>query len=293
MKAPPPLSPALAVPAVQLSGVVATAGARVLLQLEHLSLWPGERVALVGANGAGKSTLVALLAGLPLRGVVLQGEITVLGRRLWPAPAWRGAERRAWRAQVGLVQQQLHLVPRLSALDNVIAGALARPGLAPWRAWSRCYPRTLREEGLAALARLGLAERAGVRADRLSGGERQKVGVARLLLQRPRLLLADEPTSALDPASTREVLAVLNALAGPEAQAAGPAASAAQAGPATPGTLVSVVHHAGLLPALADRVIGLAGGRIAFDLPRPALDAARLRALYEAPEPETPVTPPP
>jgi phosphonate transport system ATP-binding protein len=245
-----------------LEGVRVVAGGRTLLEVEHFSVHAGERVALVGANGAGKSTLLALLAALALPGAVVQGRVEVLGRRVDPGATLSRAQWRAWRAEVGVLMQGLHLVPRLSALDNVLVGALARPGLPAWRSWARLYPGPLRAEGLQALAGLGLAAQAGQRSERLSGGERQKVAVARLALQRARLVLADEPTAALDPASTALVLAALQR-------------QAEQA------TLVSVVHDATLLPALADRVVGLAGGRIVFDRPRAALAANELRALYE------------
>jgi phosphonate transport system ATP-binding protein len=106
-----------------------------------------------------------------------------------------------------------------------------------------------------------MAERADMRADRLSGGERQKVGLARLKLQRPRLVLADEPTSALDPNATLDACRSLCATA----QGA---------------TLLSVVHNTDLLAPLADRVIGLANGEIVFDVPVHGITPQRLQALY-------------
>lgn len=255
-------SPAVLQPVVLLDDVQVRAGGRTLLSVEHFTVHAGERVALVGANGAGKSTLLALLAALALPGAQVSGRVQVLGRRVDPASPLTRAQWRAWRAEVGVLMQGLHLVPRLNALENVLVGALARPGLPAWRSWARLYPAPLRAEGLQALAGLGLAAQATQRTERLSGGERQKVAVARLALQRATLLLADEPTAALDPASTAAVLAELGRLA----EAA---------------TLISVVHDAALLPALADRVVGLAGGRIVFDRPRAVLDAAQLRDLYQ------------
>jgi phosphonate transport system ATP-binding protein len=224
------------------------------LQIRHLQISLGERIAIVGHNGAGKSTLLRLLSGFA---TPASGRVEVLGRVLdTPLPA---RSLRALRCEVGQIMQNLHPVERLSVLENVLIGCLGR--VRGWRGWTRCYPLGEVQAAESALREVGLIQRAATRADALSGGERQKVAIARLLMQRPRLILADEPTAALDPAAAREVCQLLVK------------ASAAA-------TLVSVVHSPALLPLLADRVIGMKNGSIAFDLPMAAVDSAGLDALY-------------
>ena len=238
------------------------AGGRVTLDLPHLVVRAGERVALVGPNGAGKSTLLRCLTGFALP---VAGDVRVLGRQMVPMPS--GAHVRQLRAEVAQVLQGLHLVQRLSALDNVLIGALGR--LCGWRSWLRCHRPQDVAEALSALDAVGLRDRAGARTDRLSGGERQKVAIARMLMQRPRLILADEPTASLDPAAAHEVCTLLRAAAGTA-------------------TLITVVHDASLLPRLADRVIGLRHGRLAFDRPLSQLGPDALPALYAAGNGPTP-----
>lgn len=179
-----------------------------------------------------------------------------------PLPA---SEVRLLRQNVGQVLQGLHLVGRLTALDNALIGALGR--VRGWRGWARCYPADEVERALAALHDVGMLARSQARADQLSGGERQKVAIARLLMQRPRLILADEPTAALDPAAAAEVCQLL--------------VRAAQGA-----TLVTIVHNPALLPVLAQRVIGLRQGRIAFDLPVGEVSDRQLLELYRPAAPD-------
>lgn len=238
--------------AIQLDGVVCALGDKLTLEIDRLRVGHGERVAIIGPNGAGKSSLLRMLSGFasPAR-----GSVTVLGRQL-VAP---GSELRNLRRELGQIHQGLHLVQRLSVLDNVLVGALGR--LSGWRTWTRCYRVADVEAAEACLRNVGLHDQAHTRVDRLSGGERQKVAIARMLMQRPRLILADEPTAALDPQAAAEVCALL--------------AAAAQGA-----TLVSVVHNPTLLPPLAERVVGLRDGRIAFDLPLAQVGAPELARLY-------------
>jgi phosphonate transport system ATP-binding protein len=243
--------------AIALQAVCCVAAERTLLDIASLRIGHGERVAIVGHNGAGKSTLLRLLNGFT---PATHGSLQVLGHDL--SQRLPTAELRRLRRQVGQIHQGLHLVGRLTALENVLIGSLGRIG--GWRSWLRCFPTDEVKQAEAALHAVGLLARAATRADRLSGGERQKVAIARLLVQRPALILADEPTAALDPAAAGEVCHLL-------AQAAAGA------------TLITVVHNPTLLPVLAERVIGLKQGRVAFDLPVAAVDDLTLMNLYRPP----------
>lgn len=222
-----------------------------------LSVAPGERVALVGPSGAGKSTLLGLAAGSIF---ATSGEVRVLGRD--PA-AISPAHLRALRARVGSVHQQLHLVPQASVLENVLMGALGRRSwlglaLAPFR------PRE-REAVAAVLDRVGIAGKMHQRLDGLSGGEQQRVAVARVLWQDPELVLADEPFSSIDPERSAQVVRLL--------------VEAARGR-----TLLLSTHQ--LEPVLPHfpRIVGLRAGRLLFDRPREAVTPDDLARLYQPEE---------
>lgn len=239
---------------ILLNDVCCQIGGQTILDIPTLTVAQGERVAVIGHNGAGKSTLFKVLTGF-MRPTY--GGVQVLGRSLdssLDARQWR-----LMRQEIGQVLQGLHLVGRLSVLDNVLIGALGRVG--GWRSWTRFFPQAEVQRAEAALQQVGMLARATARADQLSGGERQKVGVARVLMQSPRLILADEPTAALDPTAAAEICRLL-------------------VDAAVGATLLTVVHNPALLPVLADRVIGLRRGRVAFDLPTQQVSDKQLVALY-------------
>lgn len=241
-------------PCIILNNVCCQIDGQTLLDIPALTVAQGERVAVIGHNGAGKSTLFKVLTGFlqPTHGTV-----QVRGRSLTTIRNAR--EWRLLRREIGQVMQGLHLVGRLSALDNVLIGALGRVG--GWRSWTRFFPATEIQRAEAALQQVGMLARAATRADQLSGGEKQKIGVARMLMQSPRLILADEPTAALDPTAAAEVCQLLVAVA-------------------ADATLLTVVHNPALLPVLADRVIGLRQGKVAFDLPVSLVGDCQLVGLY-------------
>jgi phosphonate transport system ATP-binding protein len=216
----------------------------------------GELVAILGANGSGKSTALRCVVGLLEPDA---GSIELAGHALTEL---HGAELAAARRRAAMIFQQIHLVGRLTALDNVCCGALGR--LPTRRTLFRTlFPQEIREEAMACLARVGLAERAPERAGRLSGGQQQRVAVARALIQRPAILLADEPVSALDPAAADRVMQLLRDLAHVDGLA-----------------VAAVLHQPELARRYADRVIGIADGRIQFAVAAGDIDGAAVGDLY-------------
>lgn len=215
----------------------------------------GERIAIIGPSGAGKTTLLRLLAtGLKPD----SGRLSLLDEHPWAEGSYR---LRKLRARIGLVHQAPPLPPRQRVVTAVLAGRLGRWSLAR-SLLSLIYP--LDRSGAAeALARLDLADKLYVRCDQLSGGQLQRVGIARTLYQQPELILADEPVSAMDPVLAAHTLGVLNQ----EAQRRN-------------ATLVASLHAVDLALAHFPRIIGLRAGRILFDKPAEALRPEELTALY-------------
>ncbi|MGH7389052.1 MAG: phosphonate ABC transporter ATP-binding protein [Candidatus Rokuibacteriota bacterium] len=214
-----------------------------------------EAVFVIGSSGAGKSTLLRCINRLvePDGGSVkLDGvEITTLAGR---------ALRQARRA-MGMIFQEFNLVERLTVMENVLSGRLG--SVSAWRAWRRRFPPDAVEAAFRTLARVGLEGFENKRADALSGGQRQRVGIARALVQRPRILLVDEPTSSLDPRTSEAVMRLIVELAAEDGIPA----------------LVNI-HDVPLARAFARRVIGLRDGVIVYDGPEAGLTAGTLERIY-------------
>ncbi len=266
-------------------GLVHANGQRALRAVT-LAAGGGERIAIIGPSGAGKTSLLRILA-TSLRPT--EGRVSVLDANPWQAS---GPELKRLRARIGVVHQAPPIPPRQRAITAVLAGRL---GQWPWwkSAVSLLYPADIagpREQ----LARLDLADRLFERCDRLSGGQLQRVGVARVLYQRPDLLLADEPVSAMDPALADLTISQLHSEA------------------ATRGvTLVASLHAVDVALRWFPRIVGLRGGEIVFDLPAVKVTDGVLHDLYAsetgtlptqdnqpmhmppAPEPGLKIVPPP
>ncbi|MEM7152563.1 MAG: ATP-binding cassette domain-containing protein [Myxococcota bacterium] len=225
----------------------------------RLEIPRGQVVALIGASGSGKTTLLRVLAGLqePTR-----GEVEVLGD---DPMASSGAARRRLRRDVGLMMQRDNLVEGLRVFHNVIMGRLGhwstvRSLLA--RVWPRRAEIALAHD---ALQRVELGSRLWDWPTQLSGGEQQRVALARLVVQAPKLWLADEPAAGLDPRLRRELLTMLIALVREH-----------------DATLVVTLHDVELLDEHFDRIVGLRAGQVTFDSSPAEVDDARLAEIYAA-----------
>ena len=235
-----------------------------------LRLEQGEFVGVVGLSGSGKSTLLRCINRLV---TARAGEIRV-ARGLFTgdldgAPIdvlqLDAADLRRLRRKIGMIFQQFNLAKRLSVLENVLSGGLGyQPSL---RSTLRIFAREERRHALVNLKRVGLLEHAYRRTDELSGGEQQRVAIARTLMQQPGIILADEPVSSLDPKLSRVVLDLLKRICREDGITA----------------LVSL-HTLELTREYADRVIGLNRGQIVFDGPTNELTEAIVDAIYHRQE---------
>lgn len=224
----------------------------------------GERIALIGPSGAGKTSLLSVL-GTAHRASC--GHVRLLENDL-ARPSTAGL--RALRSRIGTVYQAAPIPGRQRAVTAVLAGRLGQ-----WPRWkallSLLYPLDL-PGAQAALARVDLADKLFSRCDQLSGGQLQRVGIARVLYQQPDLILADEPVSALDPTLALNTIRLLVA----DAEARG-------------ATLVASLHAVDLALGNFTRIVGVKGGRIAFDLPADQVSTPLLHELYASEGSELPV----
>jgi phosphonate transport system ATP-binding protein len=215
----------------------------------------GEIVGLIGRSGAGKSTILRCINGIQ---PATQGQIHLHDRDVTGLHA---DQLRLLRREIGFIWQEHNLVERLSVIKNVLSGRLGY--LSTTQGFFHYFDRSHREIALASLERVNMLHRAEQRADRLSGGEKQRVSIARALAQRPKVILADEPVASLDVELSWQVMSDLVHVSRQESVP----------------TLLSI-HDVELAKTFCDRIVGLAQGHIVFDGTPQELNRAALDDIY-------------
>jgi len=228
-----------------------------LVALDNLSLEipDGQFVSIIGLSGSGKSTLLRCINRLiePTKGRIIWNGLDIT--------AATDDELRSIRRRIGMIFQQFNLVKRSSVMTNVVSGRLGY--INPLFSLFNYIPAQEKTRALAALQRVGIADRAYNSASALSGGQQQRVGIARALMQDPEMMLADEPVASLDPATSHSVMKYLELLNKEDGI-----------------TILCSLHFLSLARAYADRVIALKDGKLQFDgLPRD-IDNDRFKNIY-------------
>ena len=220
-----------------------------------LRVGSGEVLGLIGPSGAGKSTLIRCVNRLvqPSAGTIeLDGQdLSALG-----ASGLRRARR-----QIGMIFQEYALVERLTVMENLLSGRLGYTSF--WASWFRRFEGQDIAQAYELLDRVGLGGMENKRADALSGGQRQRVGIARALMQSPKLLLVDEPTASLDPKTSRQIMRLILELCQERGLAA-----------------IVNIHDVVLATEFLPRIVGLRAGSVVFVVPATQVDREVLTRIY-------------
>lgn len=243
-------------PLLTLSGVSKHYSERIKALTDiSFSVNPGEFVAIIGSSGAGKSTLLRCINRII---EVSQGDITFDGRQVHQLDK---RELRSMRTRIGMIFQHYNLVNRLCVLENVLHGRLGYK--STWTGALGIYTDEEKAQAFQVLKLLGLEEQVYQRCDQLSGGQKQRVGIARALLQNPKMLLCDEPISSLDPNASKVIMDYLKRIN----QEMGI-------------TCLVNLHQVHMALAYAERIIGIKHGRIIYDGPTKELSLDKIHEIY-------------
>ena len=221
----------------------------------NLTIRDGEFVAIIGRSGAGKSTL---LRSVNRMHQITSGTLTVNGVDV---SSLSGKSLRRFRRDIGMVFQSFNLVTRTTVIKNVLSACV--PDMPFWRVLLGAFRKEDKIKALASLDKVGILDKAYMRADQLSGGQQQRVALARTLTQGPQIILADEPVAALDPVTAKQVMqdfVRINQEMGI--------------------SILLNIHHVELALEYADRIIGIRAGKIVYDGPSANVDKAVLSAIY-------------
>jgi len=221
----------------------------------NLEIQDGEFVAIIGLSGAGKSTLLRAINKMH---PVSKGTVEVNGLEV---NTLEGEELRMMRRNIGMIFQSFNLVKRSSVFKNVLAGRVAYH--PTFKTLLGLFPLRDKIIALESLDKMGILEKAYVRADQLSGGQQQRVALARALAQEPNIILADEPVASLDPITTLQVMDDF-----------------ARINKDYKITIIANMHHVDLATRYAQRIIGIRNGEIVFDGPVSELTEEMLIHIY-------------
>ena len=221
-----------------------------------LTIDRGEFVAIIGLSGAGKSTLIRTINRMH---DITNGTLTVDGTDVMQL---HGKSLRAFRRRIGMIFQSFNLVTRTTVIKNVLTAFV--PELPWWRAALGIFTKAEKTAALEALDKVGILDKAFVRADQLSGGQQQRVALARTLAQNPQIILADEPVASLDPVTAKQVMDDFQRINRDMRI-----------------TILINIHHVDLALQYATRVIGIRAGRVVYDGPAGEVDGAVLDAIYQ------------
>ena len=228
----------------------------------NLTIQDGEFVAIIGRSGAGKSTL---LRSVNRMHDVTDGTLTVEGVNV---SSLKGKELRRFRRGIGMVFQSFNLVSRTTVIRNVLAARV--PEMSFWRVLLGVFRKEDKITALESLDKVGILDKAYIRADQLSGGQQQRVALARTLAQNPKIILADEPVAALDPVTAKQVMedfVRVNKEMGI--------------------SILLNIHHVELAIEYADRIIGIHAGQIVYDGPSKEVNQDVLDAIYKEAVPQS------
>ena len=220
-----------------------------------LEIKQGEFVAIIGLSGAGKSTLLRTSNRMH---DISEGSLTVNGQEVNDLS---GKDLRKFRRKVGMVFQSFNLVTRTTVINNVLTSRV--PDMPLWKSIIGLYSKEDKVIALEALDKVGILDKAYVRADQLSGGQQQRVALARTLAQKPEIILADEPVAALDPITAKQVMDDFKKI-NKELNM----------------SVLINIHHVDLALKYADRVIGIKAGEIVYDGPATKVDSEVLKQIY-------------
>ncbi|MBC5732710.1 phosphonate ABC transporter ATP-binding protein [Lawsonibacter hominis] len=221
----------------------------------NLTIQDGEFVAIIGRSGAGKSTLLRAVNRMH---DISKGTLTVNDTNV---SGLRGKALRHFRREIGMVFQSFNLVSRTTVIRNVLSARV--PEMPFWRVLLGAFRKEDKITALESLDKVGILDKAYIRADQLSGGQQQRVALARTLAQKPKIILADEPVAALDPVTAKQVMedfVRINKEMGI--------------------SILLNIHHVELAIEYADRIIGIRAGKIVYDGPSKEVDQAVLDSIY-------------